>query len=213
MNVFLKEKIAQEYDAYYQSAFGKKVDVIEKKMFSELLEQISATSLLELGCGTGHWTAFFADQGFNVTGLDNSEAMLSLARSKGIDAEFILADSEALPFEAESQQVVASVTMLEFVDTPDKVATEIHRILKPRGWLLLGSLNENSVLGQTKGNDEVFKHANMLTSHQIKQAFHRLKFISQKSGVYLSPEFEILDGINHTQDVEPVFFATLFQKG
>lgn len=38
--------------------------------------------MLELRCGTGHWTQFFTAFGFQVTAVDNSEAMLEIAKKK-----------------------------------------------------------------------------------------------------------------------------------
>ena len=52
--------------------------------------------VLELACGTGRVANTLALKGFRVTGIDNSETMLSEARrksaSQGIDVEWVLAD-------------------------------------------------------------------------------------------------------------------------
>lgn len=53
-------------------------------------------SVLELACGTGRLTTPLAERGFAVTGLDNSEAMLTAAEAKaaasGTTVELICAD-------------------------------------------------------------------------------------------------------------------------
>jgi len=52
--------------------------------------------VLELACGTGRVANTLALEDFRVTGIDNSETMLSEARresaSQGIDVEWVLAD-------------------------------------------------------------------------------------------------------------------------
>ncbi|MCH7737281.1 MAG: class I SAM-dependent methyltransferase [Chloroflexi bacterium] len=52
--------------------------------------------VLELACGTGRVANTLAIEGFRVTGIDNSDTMLSEARRKsefqGIDVEWVLAD-------------------------------------------------------------------------------------------------------------------------
>lgn len=64
-------------------------------------------TLLDVGCGTGHATAFFANRGYKVLALDNSEHMLTLAEKK---LERFIASglvklvlSDALDFRAQSQ--------------------------------------------------------------------------------------------------------------
>ena len=39
-NVFLKKDIADNYDSYYQTELGEKIDDIEKEIISELLNEI-----------------------------------------------------------------------------------------------------------------------------------------------------------------------------
>jgi hypothetical protein len=57
-NIFLDPSVATAYDNYYLTDAGKRIDEIEKQLISSHLSSISRGSLLELGCGTGHWSEF-----------------------------------------------------------------------------------------------------------------------------------------------------------
>ncbi|MFW5821553.1 MAG: class I SAM-dependent methyltransferase [Bacteroidota bacterium] len=212
MNIFQKSKIAEEYDAYYLSDFGKQVDKIEKEMISGLLKNIPRGEMIDVGCGTGHWTEFFVDKGFKVKGIDASTAMLNIARNKKINADFLQADSEDLPFEDESQHFVASIAMLEFVENREKVIDEIYRILKKGGRFILGALNADSVPGRNKDEDEVFKHARFWKKDEIDPMFSRFELLNMKQAVYIDENFSIRDRETDKTGIDPVFIAALFQK-
>ena len=212
INVFLRYDIAGNYDSYYNTEFGKKVDEIEKKIVSGLIKNIPRTKMIELGCGTGHWTKFFSDTGFDVTGIDNSHHMLAHAVNKKINAEFISGDAENLTFLNESIDVVASITMLEFVDNKDVVFKEINRILKPGGWLILGCLNSFSVVGQNKSNDETFRNASFLNEEVLEEKLKMFGDPVIKPGVFLNNNFEILDDIPGKEKYDPVFLGAVVQK-
>lgn len=212
MNVFLKKDVADNYDSYYQTEFGGKVDAIEKEIISELLKEIPKEKMLELGCGTGHWTEVFIDQGFKVTGIDISEAMLSIARGKNLDAELRMANSESLPFVGESFDSIASITMLEFIENQEKAIHEMFRVLKPGGYLIMGFLNADSQIGINKDNDETFKNANLLKISDIESKFKQFNIVQLKEGVYLNQDFAVLDNSNKINNTPPVFIGALFQK-
>jgi len=211
MNVFLKPEIANTYDKYYQSSFGKKVDEIEKDIINSLIKKIPTTEILELGCGTGHWTDYFSKKGFEITAIDSSKTMLDIAKSKDINAKFMIANAQNIPFEDESFQIISSFTMLEFVNNQDAVIKEVYRVLKKGAWFILGILNEKSILGLTKNNSETFKNANFLTKEIIKAKLNKFEVIDVKSGVYLSADYIIMDDEKH-RDIEPVFIGILAQK-
>lgn len=212
MNVFSDKHIAENYDEYYQTEQGKRTDEIEMKIISQLLDEIPRKELLELGCGTGHWTDFFVRKGFEVTGVDISEPMLNVARSKKINATFLPGNSEALPFEDERFSVLTSITMLEFVDDQKKVVSEMYRVLKKGGWLIVGCLNADSVIGINKEKDEVFSHAKMLTSDELIALFSSFKLLMVEKGVYLNPDYEIIEPSENFTNVEPAFIALFLQK-
>lgn len=56
-------------------------------------------NLLDLACGTGSFSKYFADLGYNVTGLDLSADMLTVAKSKAPEINFINADMTDFSFD------------------------------------------------------------------------------------------------------------------
>jgi len=212
MNVFLNEEIAESYDQYYLSEFGQKVDRIEKNLLQKHLIKIPRKPMLELGCGTGYWTEFFVEQGFKLTASDISEAMLSVARKKHLQAEFVKFDSQNIPFDTESFSVIASITMLEFVHDSEQVLLEIYRVLKPQGWLILACLNSLSEIGKNKEHDETFRKAKLYKPQEFKEKLEVFGKAEIDFGVYLSQELELLDGKPEQFTVEPAFMLGIVQK-
>src|SRR6056297_1143552 len=212
MNVFAEEKVAQGYDDYYNSEFGKKVGQIEEQLVRELMQEIPQIPLLELGCGTGHWTRIFLNMGYEVTATDVAEPMLRVIRTKELKINIRELDAMNLPFENNSLELIAGITMLEFVNDQQKVIDEIFRVLKPGGWLVLGCLNEESALGKTADNDPVFKHAKFLDTASLKQKLGSFKRVEINSGVHFSENFEIMDGKPEAKAYAPAFMAVLAQK-
>jgi len=162
MSRFNFDSVAEAYDDYYNTALGREIDYLEKKQVGEVLKKLPTGSMLEIGCGTGHWSAFFCQNGFKVTGLDISEKMLDQAIHRQLPGcYFTPGNAEQLLFQDHTFDHVAAMAVLEFVDDPDKAFNEIHRVLKPGGYLLIGALNRHSKLAETK--DEVIAHAQMFT--------------------------------------------------
>lgn len=58
----------------------------EAPFFQKLFEENKVKKILDLACGTGHHSIFFANSGYEVTGVDLSERMLQIARknAKGV---------------------------------------------------------------------------------------------------------------------------------
>jgi ubiquinone/menaquinone biosynthesis C-methylase UbiE len=214
MNIFCDDIVAQNYDQFYESEKGRAVDRIEKSVVRQLLRFIPFRGdMLELGCGTGHWTTFFCEEGFRVTAVDTSEAMLSEAKKKDIGcATFLHADAANLPFADESFSVVASITMLEFVEDIHKIFNETDRVLKEDGYLLFGWLNALSELGKKKNSDEIYRHARFYAPDEIRQYLSYFGVPILRFGVCYSPSFDLLDETDKQDTVQPAFIATLVQK-
>nr|WP_319998188.1 class I SAM-dependent methyltransferase [uncultured Draconibacterium sp.] len=212
MNVFIKEEIAGAYDAYYQTPAGKEIDTIEEKLIANALKKVPKGKMLELGCGTGHWTELFVSKGFDVIATDISDAMLHQAIEKNLDAEILKADAGELPFKNESFDVVATVTMMEFVNSKEVVLNEIYRVLKPGGYLLLGCLNGNSQLAKNAANDPVFKNAAFYVPESLEKDLLKFGTPELTSGVHFAPDFKVMDRTAEKDNHEPAFIVALVQK-
>ena len=93
--------------------------------------------VLEIGCGLGTDGARFARAGALYTGVDLTEAAVSLARRRfeleGLPGEFRVADAEALEFEDETFDLVYSHGMLHHTPAVRAAVREVHRVLRPGG--------------------------------------------------------------------------------
>ena len=166
--------LADKYDSWYESAKGEVYDRLEKKAISQYLPpSAKGKKLLEVGCGTGHWSRFFSEYGFEVTGVDVSKRMIDIAQSKNIsNASFQVADVHSLPFEDSSFDVTAAVTTLEFVYDAEDVLREMVRCTrKPGGHLLLGVLNVLARLNRNrkKRPGSLYAKARLFSPSQLKQ--------------------------------------------
>ncbi|MFG6150476.1 class I SAM-dependent methyltransferase [Halobacillus sp. B23F22_1] len=99
-------------------------------------------SIADLGCGDGYGSYKLAQAGFEVTGLDLSEDMIELAKSRLAHdtLRFVQGDIVQLPFESESFDTIMAVNCLEWIEVPYQGITEMKRVLKPGGKLCVGVL-------------------------------------------------------------------------
>jgi ubiquinone/menaquinone biosynthesis C-methylase UbiE len=97
-------------------------------------------SVLELACGTGEVTRLIHDIGHDVTALDFSEAMLSVARRKHVGKprlRFVLADAENTMEPDEAYDAIVCRHLVWTLTQPEQAFQEWHRVLKSGGRLLV----------------------------------------------------------------------------
>jgi len=149
------EQIARRYEAWYEAGEGRRADALEKALLLKMVQGFpGARDLLEVGCGTGHFTRWFARLGLRAVGLDLSPAMLAEARGRdGIP--LILGDAACLPFADGSFELVALITTLEFLPQPQRALQEAARVAR-RG-VILGVLNRLSLLALRRRLQGLFR--------------------------------------------------------
>ena len=137
---YLQEQIVQNYEAYYQTKY-KRADVLEKKLLEKLLEQLGDTQkLLEVGCGTGHFTRWMETLGIECYGLDLSHLMLREAKKLWVNGPLAQGESSHLPFKAKAFDVVAFIACLEYMPDIAAVFSEAARVA--RKGIILGLMNK-----------------------------------------------------------------------
>lgn len=93
--------------------------------------------VLDAGTGTGIAVEAARGDGREVVGLDASPEMLAIARARLPDNEFVEAEFTAMPFEAETFDVVLSVHALLFAEDPVAALREWRRVTRAGGRLSL----------------------------------------------------------------------------
>ena len=134
-------------DTGFTGAIAQAYDATRSGYSTELYDTIAAlglrrgASILDVGCGTGLASEPFARNGFAVTGVDASEAMLAKARERVPEAEWVVGAAEQLPFPDARFDVTISAQAFHWFDRQKAIA-EILRVLKRGGivaiwWKLL----------------------------------------------------------------------------
>ena len=164
--------LAEGYDSWYSSREGALYDRFEKTAALKYLPaQQNNKTLLDVGCGTGHWSVFFSECGFTVTGLDVSQRMIDIARSKSNrDITYFVADAHRLPFPDGAFDITSAITTLEFTRNPAGVIREMVRCTrKPGGTILIGVLNCCAGINRKRRNKGLPPYADawLLTPHQL----------------------------------------------
>ncbi len=93
----------------------------------------TGTRVLDAGCGAGMALRLAADLGAVVSGIDASQALLEVARSRLPDAALAHGDLEELPFEDNAFDVVTGFNSFQFAADPAAALQEARRVTKPGG--------------------------------------------------------------------------------
>ncbi|MBN1127102.1 MAG: class I SAM-dependent methyltransferase [Sedimentisphaerales bacterium] len=90
--------------------------------------------ILEAGCGSGRWVAWFVKNGWRATGLDWSKECCERARLAIPDARFEVGDMREMPFNDGEFGAIVSLGAVEHsVEGPIRSLGEYHRVLSPGG--------------------------------------------------------------------------------
>ncbi|HKJ76151.1 MAG TPA: class I SAM-dependent methyltransferase [Gammaproteobacteria bacterium] len=156
-----------DYEAWYRTERGGWIAEREHALMQRLLAATPGQTLLDVGCGTGHFSRRFATDGLIVTGIDPDAAMLAYARAEGGPVSYIQGDALALPFAAASFDYCAAVTSLCFIPAPAAALAEMWRVCR-RG-VLLGLLNRHSLLYRRKAGRGGYRGARWDTAEAVEE--------------------------------------------
>jgi ubiquinone/menaquinone biosynthesis C-methylase UbiE len=107
--------------------------------------------VLDIGCGSGVYLEELLHMGFDGCGMDISDEMLSVTRTRlaGAVAERRLhlaqGDVEHIPFESNAFDLVICIGVFGYLLSDEAAIREILRVLKPGGFFLLNLTNMYSL--------------------------------------------------------------------
>jgi SAM-dependent methyltransferase len=115
-----------------------------RKRAAFVAEHCPRGSGLDVGCGTGALAARLADLGYDMSGVDPSEGMLEILRSRAPAVQAVQASGTALPFADDSFDLVLTVAVLHHIAQPGDVRrtlAEMVRVVNPSGRVLVWDHN------------------------------------------------------------------------
>jgi SAM-dependent methyltransferase len=108
--------------------------------------------LLDVACGAGQLAIPAAKRGIRVTGVDIAATLVQHARARAalerLEVQFDEGDAENLPYPDASFDVVMSLIGSMFAPRPEMVASEMLRVCKPGGRIVLGNWTPEGHVGQ-----------------------------------------------------------------
>ncbi|HDM36970.1 MAG TPA: class I SAM-dependent methyltransferase [Candidatus Syntrophoarchaeum butanivorans] len=152
-------------------------------------------SILDLGCGSG-LTAFAIrskSPGVKIVGIDISDEMVRVAKKRAVlhgnsRLIFLVGDMERIPFKDSTFDLVVCINVIRYLDGLEDAFSDIHRVLKEKGGLILVDGDRNS----REINDQVVREE-ILKKHPLEREFVRCDGWSMLFG-----QNEIEDGLAYT---------------
>lgn len=136
------------YTAYLSDMSGEFENYERNKVLKQIYKECHGKRLLDIGAGRGTVSNFFMEKGYEVYALEWNAAGVDKLIKLGVSA--IQKDIEDLPYNYEDNffDEVFWGDNIEHLFFPEKVAREIHRILKPGGRLVLSTPNHGWIVNR-----------------------------------------------------------------
>ncbi len=123
-----------------------------QEIYKKIRKTIRNQKVLEVACGTGLIANHTADAAKTYIATDFAEHMLIQAQKKKSTDKlhYMKADASALPFENHSFDVVIISNALHIIPNPEKVLSEIARVLKTDGILIAPNFIHENLTGSAR---------------------------------------------------------------
>ncbi|WP_265111507.1 class I SAM-dependent methyltransferase [Halosolutus halophilus] len=135
----MSDALYREYPAVYDALYADKPYDEEVEFVTDFVA--AGGRILVVGCGTGEHSRRLRDRGYDVVGVDPSEAMLERARKKS-DADFVLGSLPELPVDGTCDLVFVPFTVVNHLEhgTVDASLETLVDRLAPGGTLVLDTM-------------------------------------------------------------------------
>jgi len=115
--------------------------------FSEAFKMLEGKDILDVGCASGNISKYIAEMGYKVYGIDTLQTSIEIANEffSHPNATYEVRDMIKQPFAENSFDCILFFETIEHVENPAQYLREFHRILRPKGCLILSTPNATSL--------------------------------------------------------------------
>ena len=162
------------------------------EVVTSLLDPPNDLPVLDLGAGTGNFTAFLLDSGYRVVALDiDAEGYRNSGRSSAPFCEVDLDDE--LPVRPNTLGGVVAIEVLEHLENPLRLVRSVAASLVDNGWLIITTPNVTSlssrlellVRGHEWGFDELSYRTN---GHISPVSLTQLERLASRCGLIIEAQ-------------------------
>jgi len=116
----------------------------ELQTYLNLMKDVSPSSILDIGCGSGSLSYLFSAHGWEVTSCDRDAEGFEFKKEKFIKCDL----NEAIPASSGTFAAVVCKQVVEHLRDPRGIMGEFYRVLKPGGVLIFSIPNITSLLSR-----------------------------------------------------------------
>lgn len=144
------DRYATDFDAIYGNSNGT-FDAVVNRLFRQSMRQrfemtiagcspAEGCTVLDIGCGPGHYSVSLAQSGAKVLGIDFAESMIAISKRRAAAAqvtdccEFRAADWTRFP-ESHKFDYVLALGFMDYVADPESTVTKIVALTTRRAFL------------------------------------------------------------------------------
>lgn len=146
----------------------------------------AAQSIIDVGCGMGEFADGLEASGHTVSRVDGADHCVQYNRNKHHHCDCVDLESGVLPFADNTFDVAVSLDVIEHLWNTDHYLSELQRVTKPNGYVILSTPNYNYIRYRVLcavGRFDQFtynsRHKKFFTVSSFKQVLEaRIKTIS-----------------------------------
>jgi ubiquinone/menaquinone biosynthesis C-methylase UbiE len=114
---------------------------IDMPAIKKIITNIKGKKVLDVGCGPGTYTSYFASKGASVCAIDISEKMIKMTHKKVPTAEVRVADMNKIPYPPGTFDLVFYGLSIHYLKDILPTLKEAYRVLKNKGKLVISTGN------------------------------------------------------------------------
>lgn len=144
---------------------------------------------LDVGCGTGYASKYFANKGWGGKAIDISASAIEIARKNLISFKMVKIAREGISNKVGKFNTIILFDVIEHIEDDEQVLKKIYQLLNPNGYILL-ALTSNPK--EWRWDDEFYGHYRRYSKNDIKTKLKKTGFDQLEFVEYTFPIFWLI---------------------